>query len=59
MKPRNSPDAVKIKMLSCMAGSNFVWNVGDVIVSPRLEAERLVKAGFAEFFTEAAKSESE
>lgn len=39
----------KVKMLQQMAGERFVWNVGEEVTLPAEKAERLVKAGFAEY----------
>ena len=39
---------MQIKMLTGMAGSEYVLSPGDVHTFPDAEAERLIAAGFAE-----------
>lgn len=51
---------MKVKYRTCMAGSRFTRNVGDVADVGREEAERLIAAGFAEKFeTEDDKGDGE
>ena len=39
---------MKVKMIACMAGTDFVRNPGDCCEVDDDEAERLIEAGFAE-----------
>ena len=39
---------MKVRMLTSMAGENFVWNHGDEIEVPDAEGKRFIEAGIAE-----------
>ena len=39
---------MKVKILQCMAGSDFVRDVGDICEVDNDEGERIIAAGFAE-----------
>lgn len=43
---------MKIKYLTCLAGTNHVRNIGDILDTPDDEAGRLIEAGFAEIVPE-------
>lgn len=49
---------MKVRMLTSMAGENFVWNNGDEIEVPDSEGKRFIEAGIAEPVSTAPKKET-